>query len=87
MTADVASHKLPADIPDPLRQALSAIADRGYWSAFPESPSPRVYGETAAEAGAEAFRGYLDSDFPLDQPAEDRVSTESSPFGVPLDVR
>jgi len=84
---NVASHKLPADIPDPLRQALSAIADRGYWSAFPESPSPRVYGETAAETGAAAFRAYLDADFPLDQPAEDRVSTESSPFGVPLAVR
>ena len=30
-----------------LDQALQAIAERGYWSAFPESPSPKVYGEGA----------------------------------------
>ena len=34
-----------------LENALKAIAERGYWSAFPESPSPKVYGEGAAEAG------------------------------------
>ena len=84
---DAGSHKLPADIPDLLRHALSAIAERGYWSAFPESPSPRVYGETAAADGAADFRAYLDADFPLDQPAGSRVATESSPFGVPLGVR
>src|SRR5205814_6569704 len=60
----------------------------GYWSAFPESPSPRVYGETAAAAGEAAFQGYLGSDFPLDQPGSDgHVATESSPFGIRLDVR
>ena len=35
-----------------LEQAVAATADRGYFSAFPESPSPRVYGEGAAEVGA-----------------------------------
>ncbi len=84
---DVASQPRPADPPELLRRALSAIAERGYWSAFPESPSPRVYGEGTAEAGAADFRAYLGEDFPLDQPADDRVATESSPFGVPLDVR
>ena len=34
-----------------LDRALQAIADRGYWSAYPESPSPRNYGEGAIEAG------------------------------------
>jgi phenylacetic acid degradation protein paaN len=87
MTADVASQPRPADPPELLRRALAAIADRGYWSAFPESPSPRVYGESAAETGAAAFRGYLDADFPLDQPAGSRVATETSPFGVPLGIR
>ena len=38
-----------------LERALAAIADRGYWSAFSESPSPKVYGEGAAEAGKAAF--------------------------------
>ena len=31
-----------------LDRALTAIRERAYWSAYPESPSPRVYGETAA---------------------------------------
>jgi phenylacetic acid degradation protein paaN len=71
-----------------LRRALAAIADRGYWSNFPESPSPRVYGEGAAGVGEAAFRSYLGAEFPLDQPgAAGVVSTESSPFGVALDVR
>jgi phenylacetic acid degradation protein paaN len=71
-----------------LEKALAAIRERGYWSAFPESPSPKVYGETAAADGSAAFEAYLGKDFPLDQPGvTDRVATETSPFGVPLDVR
>jgi phenylacetic acid degradation protein paaN len=71
-----------------LRRALAAIADRGYWSNYPESPSPRVYGEAAAPAGEAAFRSYLDADFPLDQPGVTGVvSSESSPFGIALGVR
>ncbi|MDT0529643.1 phenylacetic acid degradation protein PaaN [Micromonospora sp. DSM 115977] len=73
---------------DTLNRALTAITERGYWSAYPESPSPRVYGETAAADGKAAFEAYLGGDFPLDQPgAADRVATESSPFGVELNVR
>ncbi|MEV4544917.1 phenylacetic acid degradation protein PaaN [Micromonospora echinaurantiaca] len=73
---------------DTLDRALTAITERGYWSAYPESPSPRVYGETAAADGKAAFEAYLGGDFPLDQPgAGARVATETSPFGVTLDVR
>ncbi|MFI6261144.1 phenylacetic acid degradation protein PaaN [Micromonospora sp. NPDC051006] len=73
---------------DTLTRALTAITERGYWSAYPESPSPRVYGETAAADGKAAFEAYLRGDFPLDQPgAGDRVATEVSPFGVELAVR
>ncbi|WP_192581612.1 phenylacetic acid degradation protein PaaN [Micromonospora sp. AMSO12t] len=73
---------------DTLNRALTAITERGYWSAYPESPSPRVYGETAAADGKAAFEAYLGGDFPLDQPGTaDRVATESSPFGVELNVR
>ncbi|TDC79800.1 phenylacetic acid degradation protein PaaN [Micromonospora sp. KC606] len=73
---------------DILDRALTAITERGYWSAYPESPSPRVYGETAAADGRAAFEAYLNGDFPLDQPgSDDRVATESSPFGLPLNVR
>jgi phenylacetic acid degradation protein paaN len=88
MTATVASHELYTKHADTLQRALTAIAERGYWSAFPESPSPRVYGESAAAQGEAAFRAYLGGDFPLDQPGTDgHVATESSPYGLGLDVR
>ena len=48
-----------------LDAALAAIAGRGYWSAYPESPSPRVYGEGTAEAGKAAFEAHLGKPFPL----------------------
>jgi len=68
-----------------LTRALNAIAERDYWTPYPESPSPRVYGETAAADGKAAFEAYLGRPFPLDQPG-DRVTTETSPFGIRLDV-
>jgi phenylacetic acid degradation protein paaN len=71
-----------------LDRALTAIRERGYWTAFNESPSPRVYGEQAAPQGKAAFEAYLGADFPLDQPGTTGyVTGEASPFGVPLDVR
>lgn len=73
---------------DTLDRALTAISQRGYWSAYPESPSPRVYGETAAADGKAAFEAYLGRDFPLDQAGDgSTVATEVSPFGVDLGVR
>ncbi|MEV6374711.1 phenylacetic acid degradation protein PaaN [Micromonospora musae] len=81
-------HPLYARHVETLTRALTAITERGYWSAYPESPSPRVYGETAAADGKAAFEAYLNGDFPLDQPGGgDRVATETSPFGVELGVR
>ncbi|MFI7633373.1 phenylacetic acid degradation protein PaaN [Nonomuraea sp. NPDC049400] len=70
-----------------LEKALSAIAERGYWSAYPESPSPRVYGEGAAERGKEAFESYLGKPFPLDQPGTGSwIGAERSPYGIDLGV-
>ncbi|MGP3929826.1 phenylacetic acid degradation protein PaaN [Nonomuraea sp. KM88] len=70
-----------------LEKALSAIAGRGYWSAYPESPSPRVYGEGAAEHGKEAFESYLGKPFPLDQPGTGAwIGAERSPYGIDLGV-
>src|SRR5215813_12157979 len=70
-----------------LDAALAAIAGRGYWSAYPESPSPRVYGEGTAEAGKAAFEGHLGKRFPLGQPGADGwVGDETSPYGVDLGV-
>ncbi|NRQ35085.1 phenylacetic acid degradation protein PaaN [Nonomuraea sp. NN258] len=70
-----------------LEKALSAIADRGYWSAYPESPSPRVYGEGAAERGKEAFESYLGKPFPIEQPGTGAwIGGERSPYGIDLGV-
>jgi phenylacetic acid degradation protein paaN len=70
-----------------LNAALAAIAGRGYWSAYPESPSPRVYGEGTAEAGKAAFEAHLGKPFPLGQPGADgQVGGEVSPYGLDLGV-
>src|SRR5918994_217704 len=72
---------------DTLRQALTAITERGYWSAFPESPSPRVYGEGAAEAGKTAYEAHLGRRFELDQAGTvGWVGAERSPYGPELGV-
>ena len=70
-----------------LDAAVAATAQRGYWSAYAESPSPRVYGETAAAEGLAAYEGYLGKQFPIDQPGTDGwVATERSPYGPELGV-
>ena len=71
-----------------LDRARQAIADRSYWSAYPESPSPKVYGESAAADGEAAVKALLGQDFAIDQPGTTGwVATETSPFGVELGVR
>ncbi|PRY01673.1 phenylacetic acid degradation protein PaaN [Allonocardiopsis opalescens] len=70
-----------------LERAVAAVRERAYFSAYPESPSPRVYGETAAAEGKAAFERLLGGPFPLDQPGErGRVATERSPYGIELGV-
>ena len=70
-----------------LDAALEAIRVRGYWSAYSEMPSPKVYGETAQADGKAAFDGYLGKEFVLDQPGKTgTVKTEASPYGISLDV-
>lgn len=73
---------------DLLDRARQAISERAYWSAYSDSPSGNSYRDTAAEEGQSAFRQLLGADFPLQQPGTtDWVATESSPFGIELDVR
>ncbi len=70
-----------------LERALTAIAERGYWSPYPESPSPRNYGEGAVEAGKVAFEALRDKPFELDQPGTaGRVGSERSPYGFALGI-
>src|SRR5690349_739264 len=71
-----------------LEAAVAACASRAYYSAFDESPSPRVYGEEAAGAGRAAYESWLGGDFPLTTPGADGVvATERSPYGFDLGVR
>lgn len=69
--------------------ALKAIATRGYWSAYPEVPSGKFYGETAKEDGAAAFAAALKrKKFAIDQPGTGRwVGDEQSPYGLKLGVK
>jgi phenylacetic acid degradation protein paaN len=70
-----------------LDRALTAIAERDYWSAFSESPTPKVYGEGASESGKAAFDALRDKPFPLEQPGTvGQVGKESSPYGFPLGI-
>ena len=67
--------------------ALKAIQTRGYWAAFNEMPSPKTYGETAAEDGKRAFEALLGQPFEIDQPGQTGwFGGEKSPFGVELNV-
>ncbi|MCL2658159.1 MAG: phenylacetic acid degradation protein PaaN [Betaproteobacteria bacterium] len=71
-----------------LEGALNAIATRGYWSAYPEMPSPKIYGETALEDGKRAFEAHLGKQFELGQPGlTGWHGGETSPYGVAFDVR
>lgn len=69
-----------------LERAVREIRARGYWSPYPETPSGRIYGETAKADGEAAFRAMLNAPFALDQPAEGRVGREESPYGFPLGI-
>jgi phenylacetic acid degradation protein paaN len=79
------SHPLFEKHNETLTQAVAAIASRGYWSPYPESP--RAYGERATEDGRAAFEAYRNAQFYLDQPGMiDRAGAEVSPFGLPLNI-
>ncbi len=70
-----------------LDRAVDAIADRGYWTPFPESPSPKNYGEGAADAGKAAFHRLANQRFPLTQSATiGQVGAERSPYGITLGI-
>jgi len=70
-----------------LLQAVEATRTREYFSAFNESPSPRVYGEDAAADGKAAFESWAGETFPLSTPGSSgTVATEKSPYGFALDV-
>jgi len=70
-----------------LERAVQAIHQRTYWSAYPEAPSGKVYGENARDEGEAAFKARLNKPFALDQAAGGAtVGAEESPFGFALGV-
>ena len=72
-----------------LDEAAQALAARIYYSRYPESPSPRVYGEGAAQDGESAYAELLGTSFAAlaDQPADGEVDPqEVSPYGPALRV-
>jgi phenylacetic acid degradation protein paaN len=71
---------------DEIRQAL---ASRSWYSRYPESPSPRVYGETAAADGLAAHEAHLGGVYAAlsSQPTDGTfVGSEVSPYGPTLGV-
>ena len=70
-----------------LQAALNAAAKRDYWSAYPEIPSGKFYGETAKDDGLAAYQARLGQSFDLpDHPAEGTVGAEVSPYGPSLGI-
>ncbi|MCR6502238.1 phenylacetic acid degradation protein PaaN [Shinella sp. CPCC 101442] len=70
-----------------LDAALQAAAKRDFWSAYPEVPSGKIYGETAKDDGLAAYKARLGKAFALaDHPAESSVGAEVSPYGSSLGI-
>jgi phenylacetic acid degradation protein paaN len=90
VTETATAHDLLEKHQGVLEEAAAALAARSYYSRYPESPSPRVYGEAAAEKGQQAFEGARNAPYsPLaDQPGTgNEVGSERSPYGPELGVR
>ena len=70
-----------------LDRALATIKSREYWSAYPEVPSGKLYGEGAQAAGQAAVEARLGKRFELAQPGTtDWIGAEKSPLGVAIGV-
>lgn len=67
--------------------AVKAIHARTYWSAYPEMPSGKIYGEEAKSEGKQAFEARLNRPFEIDQPGTvGTVGGEISPYGMDLGI-
>jgi phenylacetic acid degradation protein paaN len=75
-----------AGVLDEIRQALTS---RSWYSRYPESPSPRVYGETAATEGLAAYEAHLNRPYAAELASAvggTFVGSEVSPYGPTLGV-
>lgn len=70
-----------------LDHALAAIKSREYYSAYPEVPSGKIYGENAQAEGKAKLEARLGKRFELAQPGTTGwIGAERSPFGVTIGV-
>ena len=70
-----------------LDHALATIKSREYYSAFPEVPSGKVYGENAQAEGKAALERRLGKRFELSQPGTTAwIGSERSPFGIQIGI-
>ncbi|MFI9270071.1 phenylacetic acid degradation protein PaaN [Kitasatospora sp. NPDC052896] len=71
---------------DTLARALTALADRDYWSPYPEFP--KAYGENAPAEGKAAFEARLGTAFELPghPTTGELVAGEASPYGIELGI-
>ncbi len=67
---------------DILDQAVKALHERTFFAAYPEHPSPKIYGETADEEGRNRFQSGLGKKFEELQQADPEawVGVEESPY-------
>ncbi len=74
---------------DTLDRAVEASRTRDYWSPYPEIASGKIYGETAKEDGAAAFKARLGQPFHLPGHPDGGtpVGAESSPYGRALNIK
>ena len=65
-----------------LDKAIAAAAARTYWSAYPEAPSGKIYGETAKDDGEAQFKAMLGKPFDLGQGAGQPGRQGGEPVGA-----
>jgi len=83
------THPLVSKHAEVLDRARAALASRSWFSRYPESPSPRVYGESAAADGLTAYEAHLGRAYAglESQPGTGTyVGCEVSPYGPTLGV-
>jgi len=83
------THPLATQHAQVLEEVRAALASRSWFSRYPESPSPRVYGETAAADGLAAYEAHLGTAYAglQGQPGTATfVGSEVSPYGPTLAV-
>ena len=82
------SHELFDRHSKTLHSAMEAIESRGFWAAYPEVPSGKIYGETRVRTGSRRGRARLGNKADIQQPGTGGwVGGEVSPYGVELGTK